>query len=258
MTDSTSGWPGVCVSSDYSYETSDSATAAPPAYTTSCDNVVPYLYEDRSTNFPRLSADYLGLPARLTCPRDYPSEFDMVSLGSLASPTDVFPPSSYLMDSQTSEAHLIFQEQRGLEGGGAQNVSFGSLQPAGPGLMYWQKLRQCRTPASSLSPAPSHLVDFTINGSSLDSPGSHGFDDGEDQSPFLVEESDCEGNEPYAKLIHRALMSAPGHRMVLKEIYEWFARHTDKNKNPSQKGWQNSIRHNLSMNGVGNDAPGRI
>jgi hypothetical protein len=66
----------------------------------------------------------------------------------------------------------------------------------------------------------------------------------------LEEESGAEENEPYAKLIYRALMSAPGHRMVLKEIYDWFATHTDKNKNPSQKGWQNSIRHNLSMNGV--------
>ena len=68
---------------------------------------------------------------------------------------------------------------------------------------------------------------------------------------MVDDESEVEENEPYAKLIHRALMSAPGHRMVLKEIYDWFTRHTDKNKNPSQKGWQNSIRHNLSMNGVG-------
>ena len=57
-------------------------------------------------------------------------------------------------------------------------------------------------------------------------------------------------SEPYAKLIFRALMSAPGHRMVLKEIYDWFEVHTDKAKDPKSRGWQNSIRHNLSMNGV--------
>ena len=45
-------------------------------------------------------------------------------------------------------------------------------------------------------------------------------------------------------------MSAPGNKMVLKEIYEWFENHTDKAKDPKSKGWQNSIRHNLSMNGV--------
>ncbi|KAK2806848.1 hypothetical protein FQN51_005648 [Onygenales sp. PD_10] len=53
---------------------------------------------------------------------------------------------------------------------------------------------------------------------------------------------------PYAKLIYRALMSAPGKKMVLKEIYEWFEKNTSKARNADSKGWQNSIRHNLSMN----------
>ena len=57
-------------------------------------------------------------------------------------------------------------------------------------------------------------------------------------------------SEPYAQLIYRALKSVPSHRMVLKEIYEWFEKNTDKAKNNPSKGWQNSIRHNLSMNGV--------
>ena len=70
------------------------------------------------------------------------------------------------------------------------------------------------------------------------------------------EDTDGEGganSEPYAQLIYRALMSAPNHAMVLKEIYEWFEQNTDKAKiapSSSAKGWQNSIRHNLSMNGV--------
>ena len=57
-------------------------------------------------------------------------------------------------------------------------------------------------------------------------------------------------SEPYAQLIYRALKSVPSHRMVLKEIYDWFEKNTDKAKNNTSKGWQNSIRHNLSMNGV--------
>ena len=72
-----------------------------------------------------------------------------------------------------------------------------------------------------------------------------------------VDESDGEGgpnSEPYAQLIYRALKSAPNHSMVLKEIYEWFEKNTDKAKivpgTTSSKGWQNSIRHNLSMNGA--------
>ncbi|KAI8688990.1 Fork-head domain-containing protein [Fusarium keratoplasticum] len=63
--------------------------------------------------------------------------------------------------------------------------------------------------------------------------------------------------EPYAQLIYRALMGAPGHAMTLQEIYQWFRDNTDKeskNENTGKKsgknaeGWQNSIRHNLSMN----------
>ncbi|KAL8907783.1 MAG: hypothetical protein Q9207_001186 [Kuettlingeria erythrocarpa] len=54
--------------------------------------------------------------------------------------------------------------------------------------------------------------------------------------------------EPYAQLIFRALKNAPGHRMVLNDIYRWFEKNTDKARKGS-KGWQNSIRHNLSMNG---------
>ena len=72
----------------------------------------------------------------------------------------------------------------------------------------------------------------------------------------VVEESDGDGSvnsEPYAQLIYRALMSTPEHKMVLREIYEWFEKHTDKARSKGSKGtkgWQNSIRHNLSMNGV--------
>lgn len=56
--------------------------------------------------------------------------------------------------------------------------------------------------------------------------------------------------QPYAQLIYRALMGAPGHTMVLRDIYQWFMDNTDKAADKETKGWQNSIRHNLSMNGV--------
>ncbi|KAF4312857.1 Transcription factor fork head [Botryosphaeria dothidea] len=56
-------------------------------------------------------------------------------------------------------------------------------------------------------------------------------------------------NEPYSKLIYRALMETPGHAMVLREIYDWFKLNTNKTDKET-KGWQNSIRHNLSMNGA--------
>ena len=58
---------------------------------------------------------------------------------------------------------------------------------------------------------------------------------------------------PYAQLIYKALMQAPDHSMSLQDIYQWFQDNTDKCK-PGQRGWMNSIRHNLSMNAVSHTA----
>ena len=58
------------------------------------------------------------------------------------------------------------------------------------------------------------------------------------------------GDIPYAKLIYAALMDAPDHRMILRDIYRWIEHNTDKASDPSFTGWQNSVRHNLSMNQV--------
>ncbi|TAQ91576.1 hypothetical protein B7494_g8 [Chlorociboria aeruginascens] len=63
----------------------------------------------------------------------------------------------------------------------------------------------------------------------------------------VVDPEDQSADEPYAKLIHRALMSAPNHSMVLQEIYQWFRENTSRGSSDT-KGWMNSIRHNLSMN----------
>jgi hypothetical protein len=54
---------------------------------------------------------------------------------------------------------------------------------------------------------------------------------------------------PYAQLIYQAMMSATNHIMSLQQIYQWFRVNTEKTS-PVDKGWQNSIRHNLSMNKV--------
>jgi Forkhead domain len=64
------------------------------------------------------------------------------------------------------------------------------------------------------------------------------------------DEEEGSGDKPYARLIHEALMQAPGHRMMLREIYDWFVQNTSKPSESGTNGWQNSIRHNLSMNQV--------
>ncbi|KAL8637862.1 MAG: hypothetical protein Q9228_004914 [Teloschistes exilis] len=43
-------------------------------------------------------------------------------------------------------------------------------------------------------------------------------------------------SEPYAQLICRALKSAPGHKMVLKDIYRWFEKNTNKARSGSKDG----------------------
>ncbi|KAE8160546.1 hypothetical protein BDV40DRAFT_313829 [Aspergillus tamarii] len=53
---------------------------------------------------------------------------------------------------------------------------------------------------------------------------------------------------PYSTLIYQALRDAPGKKLSLQEIYGWFEENTTKGRDRSSKGWQNSIRHNLSMN----------
>ncbi|TVY92631.1 Fork-head transcriptional regulator, partial [Lachnellula willkommii] len=89
---------------------------------------------------------------------------------------------------------------------------------------------------------------FTFNKPTLPLPSSEPSEDGiSSREMTAVDGDDPSADEPYAKLIHRALMSAPDHSMVLQEIYEWFRKHTAKGASDT-KGWMNSIRHNLSMN----------
>lgn len=54
----------------------------------------------------------------------------------------------------------------------------------------------------------------------------------------------------YAQLLHRCLKEAPDHTMSLRDLYEWVSQHSQKAKDLKNRGWQNSVRHNLSMNAV--------
>jgi len=54
----------------------------------------------------------------------------------------------------------------------------------------------------------------------------------------------------YSQLILQCLLEAPGHEMKLQDMYRWFQKFTVKGYNKHRSGWQNSIRHNLSMNKV--------
>lgn len=59
-----------------------------------------------------------------------------------------------------------------------------------------------------------------------------------------------DGKKPsysYAQLIGMAILRAPNRRLTLAQIYKWISD-TFKHYNLNENGWQNSIRHNLSLN----------
>lgn len=95
-------------------------------------------------------------------------------------------------------------------------------------------------------PSTPQSRDVSVGSQDNDHPGGR---DDSSQPPDLHDLAP-DRDEPYAQLIFRALLSAPNHQMILREIYEWFRNNTDKAHDPQSTGWQNSIRHNLSMNGV--------
>ena len=126
-----------------------------------------------------------------------------------------------------------------------------SFLTMGPGVDYDQheSSRDFARLSISRSPKIENGVAFT-EAAPPRLPSSVASDDGHSSREMTAVEFDDHGaDEPYAKLIYRALMSAPNHSMVLQQIYQWFRDNTSKGSSDT-KGWMNSIRHNLSMNAV--------
>ena len=177
------------------------------------------------------------------CPRSYPHDVSMNINSCIASASDAYPPAAYHLDSPCHPSFMAGHKRR-LEG-----------EPLADPIGDGPRIRLDKESYPPNSPSPSHASLRTGNleiGSAV-SPVSVERFEGIDCATMNGDETDGDASissEPYAQLIYKALMSAPEHKMVLKEIYEWFERNTDKAKNNSSKGWQNSIRHNLSMNGV--------
>jgi forkhead transcription factor HCM1 len=67
-----------------------------------------------------------------------------------------------------------------------------------------------------------------------------------DQMPN-VEDDGVKPSYSYAMLIGMAILRAPGRRLTLAQIYKWIADTFAFYRNSQETGWQNSIRHNLSL-----------
>ncbi|KAF4124993.1 Forkhead domain protein [Geosmithia morbida] len=130
-------------------------------------------------------------------------------------------------------------------------ISFGCNGPAGnKGGSY-----------GSISPPAAGEASESLDGTVTDSPETRGtgelscldgtsserhYEAGE-TSHSQRRQQQPEQHTPYAQYIHRALMEKEDHCMSLQELYSWFQKNTSKCK-PGERGWMNSIRHNLSMN----------
>ena len=68
--------------------------------------------------------------------------------------------------------------------------------------------------------------------------------------PSEMPEVEDDGTKPpisYANLIGMAILRAPNRRLTLAQIYKWISDHY-RFYRAADTGWQNSIRHNLSLN----------
>lgn len=153
---------------------------------------------------------------------------------------DAYELSGYVTDSTRSGHHHESTDRSNMIYNGLDNSSeFARLSISRSPLSKHENDNMCGDPLS-FERAPAFRL-----------PSSETSEDGglSSREMTVVDGDDHNAEEPYAKLIHRALMSAPNHSMVLQEIYQWFRENTSKG-NSESKGWMNSIRHNLSMNAV--------
>jgi forkhead transcription factor HCM1 len=74
--------------------------------------------------------------------------------------------------------------------------------------------------------------------------------DGPLPNPDEMPTIEDDGNKPsysYAMLIGMAILRAPSRRLTLSQIYKWISDTFAFYRNSQEIGWQNSIRHNLSL-----------
>ncbi|KAJ0122659.1 hypothetical protein J7T55_003174 [Diaporthe amygdali] len=181
----------------------------------------------------------------------HPSRFVIPSSAEEAQPTS----SSYSTSGERSgqpydnarDEDLGFPPMRGTykHPNPAAGTSMTSLSPCSNTLAITSDaICKDREDTAPLSPDPDIEMDadMVYNPSLYDAEDVLG-------SRSSTEPAGGKSDEPYAQLIYRAFLSRPNKSMTLQEIYQWFRENTDKAKSTG-KGWQNSIRHNLSMNGA--------
>ena len=179
----------------------------------------------------------------LACPRDFAQEIDTAARATAGSISPAHHSATYSINPFDRSTHASVSMYQNFQSNlTTSREELSSLHPI-------NETFQSYTP--TLSRSLSEVTRPDVGPTTT--PGGIKNDSRGPSAEAAIEESDGDASvtsEPYAQLIYRALMSTPQHKMVLREIYDWFEKHTDKAKSKGSKGWQNSIRHNLSMNGV--------
>ena len=179
----------------------------------------------------------------LACPRDFAHEIDTAVRATAGSISPAHPSATYSINPFDRSTHASMSMYQNFQSNlTTSREELSNLHPMNETFQsYPPTLSRSLSEVTRPDIGPTATPDVNKN----DSRGP--------SAEAVIEESDGDASvtsEPYAQLIYRALMSTPQHKMVLREIYDWFEKHTDKAKSKGSKGWQNSIRHNLSMNGV--------
>ncbi|KAK4863627.1 hypothetical protein LT330_002405 [Penicillium expansum] len=146
--------------------------------------------------------------------------------------------SSEVMGPQTGEDHPNWPLSQPSHAFKDQQYNYSQLEPVQPPPdsppSPLSEISSYHSPHSLAASSPA----MTAQTADRFSPRSSTGDNKEERS----------SHPPYSVLIYQALKEAPGHKLQLQSIYSWFEANTDKGGDPNAKGWQNSIRHNLSMN----------
>jgi hypothetical protein len=162
-------------------------------------------------------------------------------------PSHIYEPATHSFQPQ-GHVDVYHQSPYPLEG--LSNVPDGlPLSPCSSTLGYARHEDELASPAPISEGGHDTVNEFFNHGAKSHSRQSSAVPSTPSNSPNAKVE------EPYAQLIFRAFKSNPRHAMTLQDLYQWFRENTDKGKNDT-KGWQNSIRHNLSMNKVSRSTRG--
>ncbi|KAF2186460.1 hypothetical protein K469DRAFT_663344 [Zopfia rhizophila CBS 207.26] len=180
---------------------------------------------------------YSALNTGSSSPRSYTN--GLVLTGSVGNMSESYPPSAYLIQPQKQQEISHLSDQ--VPSGRLLQIHDDFDNQCAP-MVKVEDLGSYDT--------PGYEPDNCLQGASTPHKDPPMPSNDSDRNECGGDDAAVDKEQPYAQLIYRALMQSPGHMMILRDIYNWFKQNTDKAADKETKGWQNSIRHNLSMNGA--------